>query len=803
MVTKIKIIGIKLSLFVFVLFSFTTIYALSHVKGDFSGTIKDKKTGMPIEGASVYLADIKAGSSTNKDGLFKISNIADGKHLVEISHINYATIIVEIEFKGSVQKDFFLEETILENNAVIITGVSKASQLKTVPFQVSVMRQQDLLQTSCMNIIESITKKSGVSSLSTGPAISKPLIRGLGYNRVLTINDGVRQEGQQWGDEHGIEIDEASVQKIEVLKGPASLVYGSDAMAGVINIISNVPAPNNTIKINVGTNYQTNNRLRNFNANISGNKNGFNWSMYGTKKASGDYKNKYDGYVFNSKFNEQNFGGYLGYNGGWGFSHLLFSKFDLTAGLVEGDRDSLGNFIKVLPGGIEASPNQNDFLNTNPYMPYQHIRHIKLATDNNIKLGNNHLTLNIGLQQNQREEFGNPDDVNERALFFDLKTLTYASQFHFKERNGWKNSIGINGMNQQNTNKGIEQLIPDYRLLDMGIFVFSQKEFHKINFSGGIRFDNRHINTSPLIRDGEKIGDAFQKSFSNVSGSIGLAYPITSKVNLKLNLARAFRAPSISELSSNGAHEGTLRFEYGDKNLNSEISTQSDFAIEYNEDHFSFNLAGYYNHFNNFIFYRKLQNNVGNDSLIEVDGDMLQAFKFDQQKVNLAGIEFTLDLHPHPLDWLHIENTFSYVSGVFKNTIEGSKNLPFIPAPKLLTEFRADFKKINTHFRNNYIKLEIDNTFKQSNPFTAYNTETATNGYTLINAGLGSEIFSKKNNKLFAFYFTASNLGDVAYQNHLSRLKYAPTNLATGRNGVFNVGRNFGLKIMVPLIFKI
>jgi iron complex outermembrane receptor protein len=358
-------------------------------------------------------------------------------------------------------------------------------------------------------------------------------------------------------------------------------------------------------------------------------------------------------------------------------------------------------------------------------------------------------------------------------------------------------------MNQQNTNKGIEQLIPDYTLLDMGIFVFSQKEFHKINFSGGIRFDNRHINANPLIRDGEKIGDAFQKSFSNASGSIGLAYPITSKVNLKLNLARAFRAPSISELSSNGAHEGTNRFEYGDKNLTSEISTQSDFAIEYNEDHFSFNLAGYYNHFNNFIFYRKLQNNAGTDSLIEVDGDMLQAFKFDQQSVNVAGIEFTLDLHPHPLDWLHIENTFSYVSGVFKNAIEGSKNLPFIPAPKLLTEFRADFKKINTHFRNNYIKLEIDNTFKQSNPFTAYNTETATNGYTLINAGMGSEIFSKKNNKLFAFYFTASNLGDVAYQNHLSRLKYAPTNLASGRNGVFNVGRNFGLKILVPLSFKI
>ena len=132
-----------------------------------------------------------------------------------------------------------------------------------------------------------------------------------------------------------------------------------------------------------------------------------------------------------------------------------------------------------------------------------------------------------------------------------------------------------------------------------------------------------------------------------------------------------------------------------------------------------------------------------------------------------------------------------------------SNNFPFIPAPKLLTEFRADFKKLNSHFRNSYIKVEIDNTFKQSNPFTAYNTETDTNGYTLINTGLGTEVFSKKDNKLFALYFTASNIGNVAYQNHLSRLKYAPTNPATGRNGVFNVGRNFGIKILVPLSFKI
>ena len=772
------------------------------IKGNLTGIVKDLKTGKPIEGASVTISDAKTGSTTNAKGEFFIANISDGKHLVEISHLGYATIAENLEVRGDTKKDFFLSESIVENNAVIVTGVSKATQLKNVPFQVSVLRKQDLLQTSSMNIIESITKKAGVSSLSSGPAISKPLIRGLGYNRVLTINDGVRQEGQQWGDEHGIEIDDASVNKIEVLKGPASLVYGSDAMAGVINIISNVPAPNNTIKLNLGSNYQTNNHLRTVNGNFSGNKNGFNWNAYGTLKAAGDYKNKYDGYVFNSKFNEHNIGGYIGYNGGWGFSHLLMSNFDLTAGMVEGERDSLGNFIKIITGGNNGIATNEDFKSTKPLMPYQHIRHFKLATDNSFKLGENHLSLNLAWQQNQREEFGNPDNTEERALFFDMKTMTYASQFHFKEKNGWKNSVGINGMDQTNTNLGLEQLIPDYHLFDFGLFVFSQKEYKKANISGGVRYDTRNIDAETLKDGTSQKGEAFKKQFSNFSGSIGITYPVSNKINLKLNVARAFRAPSIAELASNGAHEGTIRYEYGDKNLSSEISTQADAAIEINKEHFTFNIAGYLNHFNNFIFYRKMQNFSGTDSIVTVNGTDLSAFKFDQQKANLAGVEITLDIHPHPLDWLHIENTFSYVSGTFQNALEGSKNLPFIPAPKLLTEFRSDFKKLNNSIKNFYAKIELENTFSQKNPFTAYNTETATNGYTLLNLGVGTEVYSRKNQQLFGIYLTALNITDVAYQSHLSRLKYAAENMATGRMGVYNVGRNFGLKINVPLSFS-
>ncbi len=773
------------------------------LKVNFSGTITDAKTNAPIPGVSVYLADVKSGAITNAAGYFEINGLAIGIHLVEISHVGYTTVVDNINLANDTKKEYVLFESVVENNAVIITGVSGATQLKKVPFQVSVLRKQDLTQTASTNIIEALAKRPGVSSMSTGPAISKPVIRGLGYNRVLTINDGVRQEGQQWGDEHGIEIDESSVNKVEILKGPASLIYGSDAMAGVINIITNVPVENNTVKGNVFTNYQTNNRARTLNANLAGNIEGINWNVYGSSVAAADYQNKFDGRVFNSKFDQHNFGGYGGYNGSWGFSHLLFSSFNLKAGLVEGERDAQGYFIKPVAGGGESRATESDFNSTHAGIPYQNIQHNKIAFDNSFQIGKNRLTINVGYQKNKRKEFGDIDLPQETSLYFDLSTITYTTQFHWKEIEGWSTSVGVNGMQQKNSNKGLEQLIPDYRLFDLGTYFFTKKTIQKLSFSGGIRYDNRILEADNLLDGINTKGIGFNKNFGNFSGSIGLAAELSSRVIVKLNVARGFRAPSISELASNGAHEGTIRYEYGNVNLKSETSTQIDASADFNTEHISIGVAAYHNSFNNFIFYRKLQAIQGGDSLMEVDGKMLTAFKFDQRKANLYGLEASIDIHPHPLDWLHIQNVFSLVAGRLNEAISNSKSLPFIPAPHLTTECKIDFKKLKKAICNFYVKLELDNTFAQNNIFSAYNTETATAAYSLLNSALGADFVSKKGVTLFSLNIVGSNLGDVTYQNHLSRLKYTSENLATGRMGVFNMGRNFSIKLNIPLSFKV
>ncbi|HEX5026502.1 MAG TPA: TonB-dependent receptor, partial [Agriterribacter sp.] len=760
--------------------------------------------GEAIAGVSIYFADAKTGAITNEGGFYSIKNIAAGTYLIEVSSIGYASITEQVTLTGDLQKNFALVPSILENEGVTVTGVSTATKIKRTPTPVTIMSKKELNEVAATNLIDALSKNPGVAQVSTGPSISKPVIRGLGYNRVVVLNDGIRQEGQQWGDEHGIEIDEYSVNKVEILKGPASIIYGSDAMAGVINILTNTPAPEGTIKGNIIANYQTNNKFTGFGANISGNKNGLNWNAYGSFKGAQDYKNKYDGYVFNSKYNEKNLGGYIGYNGSWGYSHIIVSSFNQEPGLIEGDRDDLtGQFIHEVNNNGTAETKiaeGSDFSGIHPDLPRQRVQHFKVAADNRFNVGDGKISLNIGFQNNKRKEYADVFNANTPNLYFNLNTITYTAQYHIPFSSEWKTVVGLNGMLQSNENKAEEVLIPEYHLFDAGVFVYTQKNYDRFTISGGLRFDSRTVDSKKALQDNEIKFEAFTKSFRNISGSAGISYEAAKTTTLKFNIARGFRAPGIAELASNGTHEGTNRYEYGNQNLQSETSLQSDLGVEVNTTHLSLSATGFINEIDHFIFYRKLSGVNGGDSLVNVDGDDITAFTFDQAKALLYGAEMSLDIHPHPLDWLHFENIFSYVRGKFDQPIEGVNNIPFIPAARLITQLKGEFVKKGKRVSNLSITAELDNTFSQNKAFTAYNTETTTKGYSLLNAFIGADI---KNHKkiLFSLYVTGNNLTNMAYQNHLSRLKYTDVNNVTGRVGVFNMGRNFSIKINVPLSF--
>ena len=765
-----------------------------------SGKVSDAQTGQPLVGASVTLVDARVGAATDTTGTYVLTNIPRGHTLVEVSHLGYKTLVDHVDLTGQDSRNFLLTSSIIENEGVTITAVGGATSIRKAPIPITRVSKEALLHTPSTNLIDALTRQPGVSQLSTGPAISKPVIRGLGYNRLVVINDGVRQEGQQWGDEHGIEIDENSVSRVEIVKGPASLIYGSDAMAGVVNILTTTAAPAGTIKGSILSSYGTNNRQRSLFGSLGGNQKGVNWAAWGDYKAAADYRNQYDGRVYNSKFHEHNYGGHLGYNSTWGFSHLIVSSFNQELGVVEGERNDEGYFLKPLPGGGATTPSQSDFHSTRPQVPYQDIQHLKAIWDNSLRLGTGKLTANLGWQRNRRREHGNVDNPAEQSLYFDLQTVSYQAAYHFDGHKGWNTSVGLGGMDQRNRNRGLEVLIPEYRLFDIGSYVYAQKTIGKATLSGGLRYDHRSLRSDELVEDGDRKFTAFKKSFANLSGSAGVSYAAAPGFLVKGNLARGFRAPSMPELASNGAHEGTNRYEYGNPNLHSEVSWQGDLGVELTADHVYFTASAFYNHIRDFIFYSKLSGAAGGDSLVAVDGSLIPAFGFGQQTANLRGVEAVVDLHPHPLDWLHWQNTFSYVRGTFARPLDGSSNVPLIPAARWISELRGEFFPKGKTFRNLSLTLDVDYTFGQERAFTAYDTETPTPGYTLLHAGVSTGVV-RRDKTLFRLYLLGQNLTDATYQNHLSRLKYTAENPLTGRPGVFNMGRNFMVKLNIPLSF--
>src|SRR5437868_167930 len=304
------------------------------------GYIRTAGSGIPLPGVSVIIPDLNLGAVTDSAGHYTISNIPSGKWLVETGMNGYDSKIEEITIKDDRNLDYVLATSTKELPEIVITGVPTAIQQRKNPVPVSIILPEDLMQNSSVTIVDAIAALSpGVSVLTDEPSITKPVIRGLSHNRVVVVNDGVRQEDQQWDSEFGIAIDENTVNRVEILKGPASLSYGSDAMAGVINFLPPNPLPEGKVNGSLLTNYQTNNGLIGLSANLAGNRHHFYWDIRYTKKMAHAYHNKYDGYVWNSGFGENDLKGMIGINRKWGYSRLSLSAFKLKLGIVEGTRD--------------------------------------------------------------------------------------------------------------------------------------------------------------------------------------------------------------------------------------------------------------------------------------------------------------------------------------------------------------------------------------------------------------------------------------------------------------------------------
>jgi iron complex outermembrane receptor protein len=799
-------------------------YHYANSQNKISGKITDNITREAVAGATVYVPELKTGTISDKDGFYKIDNLPKTKVIIQISFLGYKSIIENIDLATTSSRDFVMEQAITEMNEVVITGSSRATEITRTPVQMITVSSRQLQQYLNTNIIDALSRLPGVSAVTTGPNVSKPFIHGLGFNRVLTLFDGVRQEGQQWGDEHGIEIDENAVDRIEIVKGPASLVYGSDALAGVVNMLPAQPVPDSTIKGHIETNFQTNNGLIAAHAALAGNRNGFNWGVVVSHKQAANYQNRYDGRVYGTAFNETDFSGHIGLNKKWGYSDLNFSVYNDLQEIPDGSRDSTSRkFTKQLTETNTFRPIVSDTELSSYKIEalHQHVQHYRLYSSNKFIIGAGKLGLILGYQQSIRREFSHPQYPDIPGLFLDLKTITYDVKYSPPESNGWEGTIGFNGMYQNNTNKGTEFIIPDYNQFDFGPFVLVRKTFGTLDLSGGVRYDTRIFrNDAMYTRPNPQTGFDMQVSlpdtaqsdhqfysynhtFSGMSASFGATYNITKKLIVKANIARGFRAPNIAEISASGVHPGTLMYQIGNRYFKPEFSLQEDFGVSYISDHISGYLDIFNNTISNYIFNQKLLNLMGQDSVI-IKGN--QTFKFQQAKAQLYGLEANLDIHPY--DWLHFENSISVTYSLNKggssiHVTDRSRYLPFIPPLHTNTEIRANIKSKSRHFSSFYVKFGVEYFAKQDRIYSAYNTETPTPGYILYNAGIGTDITNSKGKVLVSINILGNNLTDAAYQSHLSRLKYFEEypNNPSGRSGIYNMGRNISFKITVPLNF--
>jgi iron complex outermembrane receptor protein len=719
--------------------------ALLHAQSKVSGTVTNI-ANQPIKGVSVYAPELHKGTTTDENGIYILTNLPDGNVKLSFTFVGFTTenkTIKGLEKESTL--DVILEETIFQMDEVIVSTAFNKIQSQNV-MKVEHETIKELQQKGTATLIEGLATIPGVSQVSTGTSIGKPVIRGLSGNRVLVYSQGVRMENQQFGDEHGLGLNDAGVESVEVIKGPASLLYGSDALGGVLYFNPEKFADANTFKANFSQKLFSNTLGSNSSLGLKTSTENWKFLARGSYNTHSDYRISGGDRVTNTRYNETDFKTGIGYSNSSFSSVLRYNYNNLDLGIPE-----------------DGIADQSTSKNTG--FPRQGVFSHLLSLNSIIYLKNSKLDVDLGYIANDRSEF---EDSDVAGLRMKLKTFNYDAKYHLPSMGKLESIFGIQGMHQTNTNFGEEYLIPDATTNDFGVFGTANYEWGSNSaVQAGLRFDNRKITSVENGTVGEEgYFKAIDKSFDSFNASLGYKTNLADDLTLRLNLASGFRAPNLAELTSNGVHEGTNRYEIGNSDLKTEQNVQSDLNLEYKNSHFEFFVNGFYNHINNYIYTSPTGTVLDNNDV----------FNYIQNNAKLYGGEVGLHFHPHPLDWLHYETSFETVTGKKQN----GDYLPLIPANKWSNTIRTEFKMKNW-FEEGFATFNVSTTFNQDN---VSGFETESNGYTLVNLGLGGTV--KLGKTVFDVNLNGNNLFDKKYIAHLSRLK---------NDGIANIGRNIVLGV--------
>ncbi len=694
--------------------------------GALSGRVTDP-AGAPLVGALVVIEEAHRSTTTDHQGRYRLRDVPEGTWGVSFRSIGFRPRIIRVTIdEADVELDVVMQPTIVELAPIQTTATPIATSALESPQPLTVLQGAELDRAQAASLGAVLDGQPGVRSQSTGNGIAKPVIRGLSGNRVLVLDNGQRTESQQWGDEHAPNIETAAAERIEVIRGPASVLYGSDALGGVINVVAReLPDASGTdpfVRGRLSGGYASNGAMPSGALLLEGATGGLGVRATLSGRTSDDVGTP-TGKLANSGLDMLSTGLAAGWRTGWGALTANWTRRNERLEIHEDPEEE--------PGAT----------------PMQRVVTDRLNLGGNLSLGSSRLVADIGWERNAREEFhsAEADAADEVELGLRAGTLTADLHLHHAASSRVAGVVGVQALRTRVDISGEETLVPASNTVNIAAYGFEQVDLGRLQLSVGARVDRRTLDNEAAA-DLELV--AGERDWTAITGNAGASYRLGETTALVLNLGRGFRAPSAFELFANGVHEGTRRYEVGDPDLDTERSFNVDLAIRVQGDR----LRGEIGVFNN-----RIDGYIHPDPTAEVDPESgLQVFRISQGLAVLRGAEASLEWHA--TDAAHLRGGIDYTWGINRTT---DQPLPMIAPLRLSAALRLE-PELQSVIVEPWIEFGVEHNTRQGRLDPE---EIPTDGYTLARLGLGAELAGVE------WYVQVDNLFDVRYRGFLSRYK--------------------------------
>jgi iron complex outermembrane receptor protein len=753
-----------------------------------SGKVLDGETKEPLPGATVFLHGANKRVLTNNAGDYEIKSVCPGQYTLECQAFGYKSVVSSIALLKNTVRNFVLHtDTCMLESVIIIIEEKEVENIRPVVE----LRGEDLDRTRGLSLGEALKSLPGVSALQSGPTVFKPVIHGMYGNRVLILNNGVRQEGQQWGSEHAPEIDPFVASKLTVVKGAASVQYGADAIGGVILVdpedLRKTPGIGGELNL-IGF---SNNRQGVVSGRLDYKVNkikGLSLRTQGTFRQAGNSRTS-DYYMKNTGFKETGFSWAAGYNRERFNSELYYSLFNSVIGIFSASH--FGNLTDLQAAINSKVPLETSGFSYEIDAPFQEISHelFKARTQYRFySIGK--LDLTLARQFNYRAEFdkhGSSHDHHKPEVEFKITTHTANLVLDHNSIGKMKGLAGISFIRQANTADGtLRPFIPNFISYSGGIFIIERWKAKRLEVETGIRYDYKWMK---VYRFEKNTLETPEFSFSNFSGVLGGIYDVNQNWKLRLNFATAFRPVAVNELFSEGVHHGSSRLEYGDRNLRSEYAYNASLALNYQYKKLYGEINLYNNYISNYIYlapglvFDSASQTFVPEYALTIRG-AFPVFRYRQIDALFSGMDFTLN------DSIGRNFIFSSRLSLLRAYNIREKEY-IILTPPANFEYGVKYHfNISGKVKQSYLRIAHLLIARKENVPLNQDVAPPPSGYSLVSFEAGCRLYAGK--QAFDFTFSIYNVLNTRYRDYMDRFRY----FADG------AGRNCVLRIKIPFDFQ-